>query len=156
MPKTKLEFESPSFLVLTSKWLIIKTFIRLRLLLIGMALDTEKLDFDRRIPMEEVKKKLRENPGEYGSSRYTAYLAGRLGDELSPREFFSEANRIIREMSNGTSTDPTKPIPADVVVFARMQGSFLVTDLGIGLAKDYCPEDFAEAVRELHREAYLE
>ena len=121
-----------------------------------MALDTEKLDFDQKIPMEGIKKKLRENPGIYGSSRYTTYLADRLGDELSPREFFLEANKIIREMSDGTSTDPTKPVPVDVIVYARTQGSFLITDLGIALAKDYCPEDFAKAVRELHRKAYQE
>lgn len=121
-----------------------------------MALDTEKLDCDQQIPMREIKKNLRENPGIYGSSRYTAYLADRLSDELSPREFFLEANKIIREMSDGISTDPTKPVPVDVVVYARSQGSFLITDLGIALAKEYCPEDFAKAVRELHREAYRE
>ena len=82
-----------------------------------MTLDTEMLDFDQRISMAEIKKKLREDPGVYGSKRYTAYLADRLGDELSPREFFIAANVIIREMSIG-NVDPTKPtIPTDVVGF---------------------------------------
>ena len=121
-----------------------------------MTLDTEMLDFDQRISMAEIKKKLREDPGVYGSKRYTAYLADRLGDELSPREFFIAANVIIREMSIG-NVDPTKPtIPTDVVVYARMQGSFLITDFGIGLSQDYCPPEFARAVRALHREAYCE
>lgn len=113
------------------------------------------IDLEIRVSMAEIKEKLRRNPGNY-DPRYTAYLADRLGDELSPREFFERGNEVIREMASGQSSDPTKPVPSSVYVYARIQGSFLITDLGIALVRDYCPPEFAKAVRALHQEAYLE
>ena len=113
------------------------------------------MDLDEKISMSDVKKKLRGNPGNY-DSRYTSYLADRLPDEASPREFFQWGNDLIRELPSGASSDSTRPIPGSVVVYARIQGSLLITDFGIGLSQNFCQPEFAKAVRELHREMYFE
>lgn len=113
------------------------------------------MNLDTRVSMSDIKDKLRKDPGNY-DSRYTPYLADRLPDKLSPREFFDWGNSLIRELSTGQSSDSTKSIPGSVVVYARMQGSFLITDFGIALSQKYCPPEFAQAVRELHRQCCME
>ncbi len=118
-------------------------------------MDHQIMDLDTKISMSDIKANLRQDRGDY-DPRYTQYLADRLPGECSPREFFQWGNQLINELSSGQSSDPTKPIPGSVVVYARKQGSFLLTDFGIALSQKYCPQEFAKGVRKLHRELYLE
>ncbi len=113
------------------------------------------MDLDTRISMNAIKTALKSNQGVYGPG-YTSYLADRLDDELSPREFIQKGNEVIREMIDGQSSDQTKPVPFSVHVYAKNVGSFLLTDFGIALSQTYCPPEFAKAVRVLHKETFLE
>ncbi len=117
------------------------------------------VNLDTKISMASIKEGLRSkeavNDWSYDPA-YTTYMADRLPGEASPREFFDIGNKVIREMSSGESSDPSKPVPLRLVAQARISGSMLITDFGIGLSQKYCPPDFAKGVRELHRQTYLE
>ena len=117
--------------------------------------DKIKMDLDNIISMAEIKANLRKKHEDY-PIQYTRYLADRLDDELSPKDFFWKCNEIIREMCSGISSDPTKPVPISVHTYAKTHGSFLISDFGMSLSQVCCPPEFAKAVRYLHKETYIE
>ncbi|MDO8460733.1 MAG: hypothetical protein Q7S74_06500 [Nanoarchaeota archaeon] len=112
------------------------------------------MDITEEIPAEEIKDKLRNLEGkDILTKLYCGYLADRFPDKLSPYSFHVEADKIVREMITGQTTDPTKPIPPFLRDQARTLGSYLIDEI-VGTAKAYCSEEFAAGVLKAHNLQY--
>ena len=106
------------------------------------------------ISTESIKSSLR-NPQGKDTFRlaYSAYIADRLSDTASPQTFHAEVDRIVREIIDGNSSDPTKLVPPIVRDHVRQDGSFWLDDI-VGLAQEHCPPDFANGVYAAHKQHY--
>ena len=106
------------------------------------------------ISTESIKASLRNPEGkDRFKHSYCAYIADRLPDIASPQSFHAEVDRIVREIIDGKSSDPFKPVPPLMSDHAKTLGSFLLDDI-MGLAQEYCPPDFADGVYAAHKRHY--
>ena len=106
------------------------------------------------ISTESIKASLRNPEGKDRFRQpYCAYIADRLPDIVSPQTFHTEVDRIVREIIDGKSSDPTKPVPPLVRDQAKVLGSFLLDDI-VGLAREHCQPDFANGVYAAHKQHY--
>jgi len=108
---------------------------------------TDRIESDTKMDMRGVKEKLTSGSG-YFYLNFTDYLASRLEDELSPKEFYEQVHEIVNEIIANKSSNPNKPIPEKVAIYAQNIGGDLLLDIGI-IAKLYCPANFAKAVKEV-------
>jgi hypothetical protein len=105
---------------------------------------------DTKMDMSEVKEKMTKGQGYYHQN-FTSYLATRLDDFLSPLEFHQQTYKAIQEMINNNSSNPNKPVPGAVAIYAQEVGGDLLLDIGI-IAKIYCPANFADAVKKIEQQ----